>query len=279
MNKTRIIILTILFVVLVSLIYVLVFLTSDFNLTKQARFYFLNIGQGDASLIRVASANILIDGGPSRNKIEQELNKALPFFDRTIDFIVLTHPQMDHLNGLIQVLDKFRVRGVILTGIYYNYDEYFYFLNKIKEKNIPVFVAKSDTYIDFGDEKAEILYPFISLAGRIFYTENVNNSSIVLKLNKENKSALFTGDLGIGPQKLLAQFYPDDLKSDILKVPHHGSKYNLDEGFLKLVDPGISVIMAGKNNKYGHPTKEVLEFLSKIQSQVFRTDTMGTIQL
>lgn len=238
---------------------------------------FLDVGQGDSTLIQTPHGNlILIDGGPEDNVIF-ELFKTLPFFRRTIDLIILTHPDKDHLEGLIYVLDRFNVKNVLLTGILDDNIFYKTFLQKLNEKQIPVLIAKSSYDFDLGDGVfLDILYPFDSISNTYF--ADTNSSSIVNKLIFHDFKILFTGDLDIKTEdKLIQNNVP--LKADILKISHHGSKNGTSKDFLELVSPKTAIIQVGENNFYGHPHMEVLENILKQKIKIWRTDKNGRIEI
>lgn len=234
---------------------------------------FLDVGQGKAIFIETPDGNqILIDGGPD-NSVVEKLSEAMPFFDREIDLIILTHPDSDHLNGLIEVLKRYSVDKIVETGIVDPSAEYQTWGNLIKEKNIPVAFALAGQKIKIGEGfMLEILYPNRSLVGQSF--SNTNQSSIVARLEFGKNSFLFTGDAEESTEYFLVATGVN-LDSDILDVGHHGSKNSTSQGFLEAVSPETAVIQVGKNNRYGHPAQETLERLKNIK--ILRTDILGDI--
>ena len=238
--------------------------------------YFLDIGQGDSILIKTPENHqILIDGGPGNTVIE-ELGEVLPFFDKSIDLVVLTHPHADHVDGLIEVLKRFNVNNVLITGVSYDSPDYKEFLNEIEKKNINVLVAESRTDFRFGNVLFDIIYPKNSIAGKKF--PNVNNSSITMRVLYKNKKILLTGDLeSEAEQKLILTGI--NLKADIFKAGHHGSKTASSMDLLRKVNPTFTVIQSGAGNSFGHPHKETLENFKKIGvKKVFRNDLQGRIE-
>jgi len=236
---------------------------------------FFDVGQGDSILIRTPQKqNILIDGGPD-SKVLEKLGKFLPFYDRKIDLMVLTHPHADHVAGLIKVLERYKVSKVLLSGALHTTDEYIRFLELIKDKKIPATIALSGQFIDLGGTQIEVLYPFESLEGQSF--KDLNKSSVVLRMDFLETSFLFTGDMDAEIERDLAgnEF---DTDVDVLKVAHQGSKTSTSGLFLENVTPNIAVIFVGKNN-FGHPHQEVLERLEKAGAKTKRTDTNGDIQI
>ena len=147
-------------------------------------------------------------------------------------------------------------------------------LQYIEKENIPLITLAEGDKIKYGKNNLLILSPNKKFLGR----KEINNTSIVIKFESPKFGALFTGDIGYDVEKYLVNKFPDILKSDILKVPHHGSKYSSSLEFLKMVNPGLALIEVGKNS-YGHPTKEVLNRLMALGVDVFRTDEDGTIKI
>ena len=236
---------------------------------------FLDVGQGDAEFIETPDKKqVLIDGGPDLSVLEK-LGRAMPFYDRYIDLIILTHPEADHLNGLIEIVKRYNIGAIIMTGVFRNTGQYKEFLNIIKNKKISVYLAKSGGEIDFGNNiKMDILYPFDNLKGKVI--SDSNNTSIVAKLIYGNFETLFTGDIEKGVENKLIKSGLN-LKSDILKIAHHGSKTSSGEEFLKAVNALMAVIEVGKDNRYSHPHQEVLERLKNLQ--IFQTSRDGDIKI
>lgn len=256
----------------------------DLNKSQPLEVNFFDIGQGDAIFIETFSRHqILIDGGPD-SVILAKLGKELPFYDRTIDLIILTHPEHDHLTGLIEVLKRFKVENILWTGIIRDTSEFKEWEKLIEGEGAKIFIAKSGQKIIMPRSVLGILYPLESLEGQ--ESKNSNNTSIITKLVFGENSFLFTGDVYKSVEQELIREYScsnsckfANLNSDILKVAHHGSKTSSSEEFIKEVSPEIAVISVGKENKYGHPYPEVLETLTKYGIRVLRTDLNGDIKI
>lgn len=248
----------------------------ELNKTQFLEVNFFDIGQGDAIFIETPKRyQILIDGGPDSSILEK-LGKEMPFWDRTIDLVVLTHPEHDHISGLIEVLKRYKVDFILWTGILRNTGEYEEWKRLIEEEIVQVKIAKTDQKIFFPETFLDVLYPFEDLEGKDF--KNTNNTSIVIRLVFNNHSFIFTGDLYKSAERKLIDrgLYLD---SNVLKVGHHGSKTSSCEEFLEKVKPEIAVISAGKENPYNHPHPEVLEVLDKYDITVLRTDIDGDIKI
>jgi competence protein ComEC len=235
---------------------------------------FFDVGQGSSIFLSAPNENqILIDGGPS-DAVLAKLGEAMPVFDKKIELLVLTHPDSDHLSGLIEVLKRYTVSQILETGILDNTAEYKEWNSLIAQKNIPVVFAQVGQIIKVADNlSVKILYPLGKISGQDF-SKNTNQSSIIGKIYYGKNSILFTGDAEANAEAPLV-LSGADLKADILAVGHHGSKSSTSEEFLAAVAPQIAVIQVGVKNRYGHPAPETLEKLKSIN--IFRTDLMGDI--
>ncbi|MFH0779291.1 MAG: ComEC/Rec2 family competence protein [Parcubacteria group bacterium] len=258
--------------------------------------YFLDVGQGDAEFIRTPDGeNILIDGGPD-NKVLDSLGKVMPFYDRQIDVMILTHPHADHVTGLVEVLRRYDVKSVYYTAVLQTTPDYLTWLKEINDRKIPLFIVKKPFDLQLGDVTLKFLYPTRDLTNA--RVSNLNNSSIVNELIYKNEKFLFTGDLEQeGEKELLAAYQPTPsvesmksnnnatapplnniLSAEVLKVGHHGSNTASSEELLKAVEPKIAVIEVGQDNKFGHPHLITLKRLERFNAEILRTDLMGTIK-
>lgn len=271
-EKTKIKILGVLFII-AAIVWVFVFVEAEETDILEIDFY--DIGQGDSIFIETGDGKqILIDGGPS-SVILEKLGKEMPFYDRYIDLVILTHPEYDHINGLIEVIKRYSIGAIITTGVVRDTNQYEEWIRVIEQKNIPIYIAQLGGKIDFGNNiKIHILYPFESLAGKEI--SKTNNTSVVGKLIYKDFELLLTGDIEKSVERKLINSNID-LKSDVLKIPHHGSKTSSTEEFLKAVNAFIAIIQAGKDNKYGHPHQEVLERMANILT--FQTSQDGDIEI
>ncbi|MFA6917879.1 MAG: MBL fold metallo-hydrolase [Candidatus Gracilibacteria bacterium] len=238
--------------------------------------YFLDVDQGDSILIKTPrDHHILVDGGPKAFVLEQ-LGQIMPFFEREIDLMVLTHPHADHIEGLVEVLKRYKVRNVLMTGVVFHDDNYKEFLKEVSALNIPVFTANSKTDFIFDDVLIDVLYPFKSIAGETY--DNVNNSSVGLAVVYKNKKILLFGDMEKEiEQILLAAFLPKNV--DIYKASHHGSKTASSIEFLEKISPKEVVIQVGKNNQFKHPHAETIRnFYRADVKKIYRTDIDGRVE-
>jgi len=240
----------------------------------QFRVVFFDVGQGDSIFIEDEMRHeILVDGGPGK-AVLSKLGKEMPFFDRSLDLVILTHPDKDHLAGLLEVLKKYQVGEVFYNGIQDNSPYYQEFLKIIAEKKIPVAFPHLGQEVDLANNAhLDFLFPLTDIRGKKF--KDTNDSSIVSRLVRGDREYLLTGDAGNGIEEeiLKNNIY---LQSDILKVAHHGSKNGTSENFLKAVGPQDAIISVGKNT-YGHPNEAALERLQDWGAQILRTDEKGDI--
>ncbi|PIR91905.1 MBL fold metallo-hydrolase [Candidatus Falkowbacteria bacterium CG10_big_fil_rev_8_21_14_0_10_44_15] len=240
---------------------------------------FLDVGQGDGSFIKTPfGQNIIIDGGDGQ-KILPELGRVLPFYDRTIDLMILTHPHEDHIGGLVKILGRYRVQKILATGVAHNTPTYLAWLEAVKRKNIPLVIIDRPQEINLGpDLKMEILWPQASLLNQEI--DNLNNSSIVLELIYQEQKFLFMGDAenALTPS-LLSQGERGLSETDVLKVAHHGSDDATSEEFLQIVKPKTAVISVGKDNTFGHPSLRTIKRLEKLGAEVYRTDNNGWVKI
>jgi competence protein ComEC len=237
---------------------------------------FLDVGQGDAVLISQGSQQILIDGGPNGQLALEKLGKYIPFWDRNIEVIIATHPDQDHIDGLIDVMEKYDVAQVIDNGVSSDSQVYKKFKETIKNKNIKELEGRAGVKIKISDlAELEILAPDGNQPKN--NPKDTNLSSIVSKLTCKEKTFFLTGDLPFEGEEALMKSGAD-ISSKILKVAHHGSKYATSEEFLSRVSPNEAVVSVGKNNRYGHPATEALERLSSRGIKILRTDETGDIE-
>lgn len=252
------------------LLFILLFSFGD----RLLHVYIFDVGQGDAIFIILPTKEtILVDGGPD-DIVLQRLGRVLPFYDRTIDLMVLTHPHADHINGLIEVLKKFEVKNVMITGVSYNDSSYDEFLSILKQNQIPVIYIDGKSDYKLSSVIFDIIYPLGPIQGEHF--ENVNNSSITFRLIYGHNVFYFSGDLEVEGEEKIIQSGPE-LDSDFYKAGHHGSRTSNSVEILELINPEYAVISCGADNSFGHPHYETLRNFQKNGIKVLRTDLDGDI--
>lgn len=234
--------------------------------------HFIDVGQGDAELIMTSDGKtVLIDSGTPESRTvltgylkEQGVKK--------IDYFVLTHPHADHIGGAAAVLDAFDVVNVIMTDAPTTTSTYKKVLQKIDEKDFGVIFAEAGKEYSLGEAKITILGPVSD------YSDDLNNTSIVLRLTYGRTVFMFTGDAEKkAEQDMLTKFPASYFRADVLKLGHHGSSNSTSDGWFFAVSPEYVVISCGRNNDYGHPHREILSLLKKNGTTYFRTDTDGSI--
>ncbi len=248
---------------------------------------FFDVGQGDSILIKTPyGQTMLIDGGPD-NRVLDKLGNYLPPLQKRVDIIILTHPHADHVTGLVEVLKRYDVGVVIMSAAYLKTDIYGEFLKTLRDKNTPIIFTKAGQALHFGEDlNVDILSPEennLDLFGG--YNESfgmagndVNDDSVVTKMNFGDFALLMTGDAtSVIEKKLLV--YGKNLRSDILKIGHHGSKYSSSAAFLNYVNPEAAIVEVGAKNRYGHPAFATLERLKNLNISIFRTDKDGDIKV
>lgn len=266
-----------------AFLFVLIFLITDFfiwyTVWKENRgdlltVTFLNIGQGDAIFMQAPNGNqVLVDAGPSKTVL-RELGKVMPFYDRTIDVMIVTNPDTDHMAGFIDVLQRYEVSYALESGTISNTSTYKELSNKMNDEDLTKLLARRGMVILIDAKRSiylQVLFPDRDVSGI-----NRNDGSIMMKLVYGKTSFMFTGDAPVKMERYLISL-EDDLKSTILKVGHHGSKTSTSIEFARAVSPELAVISAGKNNRYGHPHKEVISVLENQKIPYLITGEHGRV--
>lgn len=262
---------------LVALVFLLWQAVYGYVQKPELEISFFDVGQGDAIFIESKDGTqILIDGGPP-NRILPNLGSVMPFFDRFIDVVVLTHPHADHVSGLLEVLERYNVGLIVESGADYHTAEAKMFEESIKERKIKSAIIDHPTNLNFANGAVlRLIYPDRSFADQTL--KNVHDSALVGELDFEGKKILLMSDAEKNLEKrLVAEGKVGDI--DVLKTGHHGSKTSSNDFFLAVVKPEYAVISTGARNRYGHPAQEVLSRLAASGAQIFRTDLDGTITL
>lgn len=230
---------------------------------------FIDVNQADCTLIKMPDGkNMLIDAG--NNSDGEYLTEYLKDEGiEKIDYLIGSHPHADHIGGLDDIIENFEIGTIYMPAVTTNTQTFEEVLQAIKDKGMKIETATAGKKVLYGEVSAEFLSP----AGD--YYEELNDYSAVLKLTYGNKSFLFMGDAEILAEKEMIQKF--DLKSDVLKLGHHGSGTSSHTEFLKAVSPEVAVISVGKNNDYGHPHKEVLKRIKNLGIKVYRTDLNGIV--
>lgn len=243
--------------------------------SDELRVIFLDVGQGDAILISKGNYQMLVDGGRDGKLLLNKLGKYIPFWDRNIEVILATHPDQDHIAGLINVLEKYNVKSVLKTEDKSESQTYKKFEEEINNEKAENIDAKKGVAIKFFDDVSiEIVYP-ISSTGDMADNKS-NNGSVAVKIIYGENSFLLAGDLPKEQEKEIIDSGVD-IASKVFKISHHGSKYSTSPDFLDKVNPEDAVISVGKDNSYGHPNEEVLSLLKEKNINILRTDERGDV--
>lgn len=257
--------------ILLILVLLLLITGCSLNDTERANaleVHFIDVGQADSILIKTSSSSMLIDGGNN-----SDADKVVKYLEskgiRKLDYIIGTHPHEDHIGGLDEVVNTFEIGKIIMPKVQTNTKTFESLLNAIKNKGLKVTTAKSGLQFELDSKtKGEVLSPIDDK-----YDE-INDYSAVIKLTYGNTAFLFMGDASTLVEKEMLE-KGVNLRADVLKVGHHGSKYSTSDDFLKAVSPKYAVISVGIDNAYNHPHEETLKKLRSINP--FRTDKDGTI--
>lgn len=240
-----------------------------FSPKDELKIYFFDVGQGDAILISDSyGRQIIIDGGPN-DKLSYYLSKLIPAGDKKIEAILVTHSHYDHYKGLLKVLNDYEVEQIIMPKQGSSAKTWGKFVELINEKNIPAYSPVGESRIYVGENYLEIIWPGI-------VAKDPNNSSVVSQFNVGDYNIMLMGDAGAVVESALARNNKLE-QVEVLKVGHHGSKYATSETFLAKIKGRNAIISVGKNNRYGHPHKELLKRLESKAYQILRTDVDGNI--
>lgn len=234
-----------------------------------------DVGQGDALFLETPSGTqMLIDGGPS-NAVLAKLGRAMKLTDRHIDYVMLSHPDADHVTGLPAVLERYSVGSVIVTGAESQSPEYKAFAEAVARLDIPVRTVRAGDAEWLDTETAlRVLWPSNERVNK----EESNNTSIVTQLIFGTTTILLTGDAEAPVEsQILAKNHR--IKSDVLKAGHHGSKTSTTEEWVSAVDPDLVLIPVGRDNQFGHPHAEVIDRLKNHNVEIYRTDVLGDVHL
>lgn len=244
--------------------------------TSELQLFMLNIGQGDAFYIRTPNGNdVLIDGGPDRSFLH-ELGTVMPAWDHTLEWVIATHPDSDHVSGIVELGESYRVKTLITNGDTKKTaaSEALLHFAHTTPQHTRVATAGDRIMIE-PDLWITFLSPSLS-PGNTFY--DANDLSLVFTLRYKNRIALFTGDASEQVEKTLYDSPLLPAHVDLLKVSHHGSKTGTSRAFLQAITPTIALISAGKENRYGHPHAAPLYRLRQIGAEIWRTDVDGRVR-
>lgn len=252
---------------------------------------FCDVGQGDGILVKYKEMQALIDGGPSQKAMAQCLSDHIPPGDQEIELMVLTHPDADHLIGLIDVIERYHVRQIVINSVIKESATFGEFHRLASSEGAEIYSPQAGDQLKMGPINFSVVWPKIRqgderiwqlasldkadkvILGAATTSGKTNENSIVLTLSYGNFDALLTGDITSDIEGLI-----DFPEVEVLKIPHHGSKYSTSDDLLNETSPDLAVISVGKNS-FGHPTSEVLDRLTTRGISLLRTDQAGEIEL
>lgn len=253
-----------------------------------------DVGQGDALLATYKDTQILVDGGRG-TKVLDCLAKYMPFWDREIELVLLSHPQLDHLGGLVEVLKRYSVETFVASALDSDSQEYKALKNEIRAKSVSIINPTTGLAIDVGVIHLDIVWPshqFLkengaelmahtneAVLGAFTSSRNTNEFSVVANLSFGEFDALLTSDIGPAVMdNVVGQLVLSDSRSiEYIKVPHHGSKNGLTKELIDVTVPEIAIISVGAKNSYGHPHEVILKILSERDIKILRTDEVGDV--
>jgi len=249
-----------------------------------------DVGQGDAVLVSWKSYQLLVDGGPD-NSVLSCLGKNMGFWDRKIEAVVVTHPQADHMTGLIEVVERYEVGKLIVANVVNDTSEFWRLRQVVEEKQVEVKELIKGDRLRLGAVELRVLWPkerggeslawkgedeLVQVLGEKTFQGDVNEVSLVLLGSFGKFDFLLTGDIGEKEEReLVEELGPVEL----LKVAHHGSRYSSSQRFIEQVRPEIGVISVSKKNRFGHPTQTVLDRLTEVGAKIMRTDKDGMVRI
>jgi len=271
--------------IIIFTILLLITLWVLYSKEKNLNIYFLNVGQGDAILIKSPyGQNILIDTGDG-NFIIQELDKYLSWWEKNIDLVIITHPHDDHIGGINKLFHYYKIKKILYTGVVHSSPNFLAFLENIQNNETPILIASKQNNIKLSpDQKKQLILKILYPKENFFQKEinNLNNSSIISKLIYHNTSFLFMGDAEKEVEEELINDHQNNiinLRSDVIKLGHHGSNTSNTDTFLQSVKPEFGIIQVGKNNNFNHPSPRILKRLQRNNIQIYRNDLHGGIHV
>lgn len=244
---------------------------STYENLDELEINYINVGQGNAVFVRNKDKSLIIDGG-NRSSSSYYYNFIKNKNLKKIDYMIASHYDEDHISGLISILKNFEVTNVLAPAYKRETKIYNSFKRSLSNSNAKVINPKQGDKFYLGDAKVEIFWP------KAYKNGVDNDNSIVVKISYGNMSFMFPADASKNVEdQLIYSGY--NLKSDVLMLGHHGSKYSSSKEFLEEVNPKLAIISVGKNNRYKHPSTEVLKLLNKENIKILRTDLDGNITI
>lgn len=255
---------------------------------KKLKLIACDVGQGDAILVVYGSFEILTDGGPPNGKVSECLSRYMPFWDREIEVVVNTHPQLDHYGGLIEVFKNYKVGKFVANSLDSSSQEYGVLKSLAGSRGVEVVTPITGLSINYGLIHYDIFFPTDKFLmregwngqpgklGTFETSRDPNDFSVQAVLSFGKFRALLTGDIGDNMSEQVLPEIPDG-GVNYIKIPHHGSKYGLTEKYLEKINPSVAVISVAAKNRYGHPAAEIIKMLKEKGIKILRTDEVGNV--
>ena len=287
--KKAIIFVSILLVVILGLLFYIknddkVLVDKNFvDEVDKLKITFLDIGQGDATFIEFPDGQQMLVDCSIDGRILEALGGIMEFYDKDLDYLLITHPDLDHYGGCEEVLNRFDVKTIIYNGLKKEYDDMWQsFWQAIQNENVEYIEIDHEDMWEIASTSLHFLYPDHAIAqdDKIPGKDKepgANNTSIVFELDYGGVEVLLTGDAETDLEEYLLQTYGEQLNTDILKVGHHGSGGASHQEFVDVVSPQSSIFSVGKDNHFGHPSLRVIRRLERASSTIWRTDLQGDI--
>ncbi len=261
---------------------------------------FCDVGQGDGALILQGFNQVVIDGGSANGQMLDCLSKYMPFWDRHINLMIMSHPQSDHFGGLAEIIGRYEVGVFLAANVVNQTDEFWSFYHQLRASADRIVIAKQGQRIEVGPVKLDVLWPKEEFGQQSLYEvdesdekelvklaesleerqpDDVNDASVVARLMYGNFGALFTGDISMEVEKAIEPLLAGK-KLDVLKVAHHGSDTSSWGDMLaRFNDGGLAVISVSRDNSYGHPDPVVVERLQAAFGRVLLTSSVGNVRV
>lgn len=253
-----------------------------------------DVGQGDATILKQGFSQVLVDGGPNNGKVLPCLSAQIPFWDRKLELVVVTHPQADHLGGLVEVFKRYQVGTLLVPNTSVDSEVFRSFFQEVRRSGIRVVTAEAGQKMELGKLQLKVLWPApepgvplvwgregqeLPVLGMKDEGENaVNEASVVVRASYDQFDVLLTGDIEAGiERKLLSGGRLRGI--EVLKVAHHGSRTSSTEAFLAEIKPQVAIIEVGKGNRYGHPHQDIIDRLQSMGVLIERTDKLGEVEI
>ncbi len=274
-------------ILLISISLLFLYTSNDVKKDEDAhlKMIFLDVGQGDATFIQFPNGEqMLIDCGIDAVSIEA-LGRVMPFYDRDIDYLLVSHPDLDHYGGCIDVLNRFDVHHILYNGEQKQYSQLWQsFMRAIQEEQAMYSIVSSSVHWNIAGVGIDFLYPDHSIEKNknipgVKKDVGSNNASIVMKLSYGDQDTLLTADAEAELEEYLVDVYGEELDVEILKLGHHGSLTSSIQPFLDAATPETAVASAGMENKFHHPSERVIRRVKRMGTEIWRTDISGDIMV